>query len=344
MRNVLLDFNRLLARSYTLRQINTSALKLASQQSPLYVLRQRTGLAYNLCREALNKHDNDLDQAESWLKAQELAHGLQKATKVSGRSAHEGLIGLAIHRQNKIITMIELNCETDFVAKNRIFQDFALDLTRQISSSWRDGSELTNSQDYIKLMKPPDSCIRTTENQIAPLITKLGENIRLKRALHFMSRDDDTMITGQVHAKAGEIFADEFDVVAGRFGAIVGLKDHAYGERSAGDIRKFGDRLCQHVIGFSPTYIELPDNIRKHLEQIENEQRIRLENATQDSPDADADYSDSDGIENLQDNRDDWPSIMDQTLIMSEDTTVRDFCSNMKVGIVFFERFVCGSS
>lgn len=342
MKRILLDFNQFLPRNFLRRRFSSSPLKLANQQSPLYLLRQRTGLAYNLCREALNKHDNDLNQAESWLKAQELSHGLKKATKVRGRSAHEGLIGLAIHRQNKLITVIELNCETDFVAKNKIFQDFALDLTRQISSTWRHSTEIATTQEHMNLLKPPENCFLSTENQIAPLISKLGENIKLKRAVHFMTVEADTIITGQAHAKAGEISDDEFNIVAGRFGAIVTLRDHAPGERSIDKVRMFGDRLCQHIIGFSPTYIELPDNIRKHLEEIENEDRIREENAAHDADNAD--HSDSEDNENPHNNRDDWPSIMDQTLIMSEDTTVREFCKSMKLGIVYFERFECGSS
>lgn len=342
MKHILLDFNRLLARNFVVsRQLSSNSMKMASQQSPLYLLRRRTGLAYNLCREALNKHDNDLDQAESWLKAQELSHGLQKATKVKGRSAHEGLIGLAIHQQNKMITMIELNCETDFVAKNKIFQDFAIDLTRQIASSWREGTEIATSQENLKLLRPPEICFSNTDSQIAPLISKLGENIKLKRAVHYTTLNADTIITGQVHAKAGQISEDEFNITAGRFGAVVALRDRAPRERSIDKIKMFGDRLCQHVIGFSPAYIELPDNIRKHLEEIENQDRIREEDATHDANNVD--NSDSDGRENLENNRDDWPSIMDQTLIMSEDTTVRDFCKDMKLDIVYFERFECGS-
>lgn len=133
--NLITRFARLPVRH---RTFSTCQPALNAQKSPLFQLRQKTGLAYNLCREALNRHNNDVGQAEVWLQAQALAHGLQKATKVGNRATKEGLVSLAVSQDNKSLTMLELNCETDFVAKNQIFRDFTVDLTEQVANS-KDG-------------------------------------------------------------------------------------------------------------------------------------------------------------------------------------------------------------
>lgn len=318
-----------------------------TQTSPLFILRQKTGIAYSLCREALNKHNNDVKEAEAWLKAQALAHGLQKATKVRGRNTSEGLIGLAIHSNNKIATVIELNCETDFVAKNQIFKDLAIDLTHQISTMQNncDTKQLSLPTSIVQLSLT-ETQLKKLDNQIVPIITKLGENIRIHNATHYKVTSNSANLFGQIHSQTGHKINDKLEVMSGRFGAIVALED-LDGESKNRSLKPYGNRLCQHVIGFSPTYIELPDNIRKHLEELEEDRKRQNEAQNSDKflkennePDDEA-HSDQECEE--QNNRDDWPSIMDQQIIMSNSETVRDFCKNNKLSILYFNRFECGS-
>lgn len=342
MNLIINEARRFTTTSLLRRLLATSSSKLTSQKSPLYLLRQRTGMAYNLCREALNKHNNDLEQAELWLKAQELAHGLQKATKVKGRTTLEGLIGLAVNYDNRSVTIVEINCETDFVAKNQSFRRFAVDLTHQIASSLKE-SHSSEIQENIKLMTPSSDCLQKVEEQVALMISKLGENIKITRAIHYLSNDEKTFITGQVHAKAAQETRDKLNVVTGRYGAIVALKSqqrHPIEQQLLDRIRMAGERLCQHVIGYSPSYIELPDNLRKQLEDIEREDKHRIEESSNTEEDL---YSDAEDGVVARNPRDEWPSMMDQTLIMTDDTIVRDFCRDMHVDIVSFRRFECGS-
>lgn len=325
------------------RPLHSSQIAFSVNKSPLLVLRQKTGLAYNLCREALNKHDNNVEEAEAWLKAQALSHGLQKATKVGGRSAKEGLVGLAVDNNNISISVLELNCETDFVAKNQIFKDLALSLTEQVALMKNNCSiHQIPDQRFIEELRPPVESVSDLKNQIAPLISRLGENIRIQKATNYRVNGEGTNMFGQIHSQAGQKSVNSLEIGVGRFAALVALRKAK--DSSPLDLDRMkvvGNRLCKHVIGFSPSYIELPDNIRKHLEQAEREKAET--NIKNDDNDED-EHSDSEQVEMNQNNRDDWPSIMDQMLIMSEDQTVRDFCRENEVSITYFKRLECGDS
>lgn len=326
------------------RTFTTGLPAFTAQKSPLFQLRQKTGLAYNLCREALDKHDNDLNQAEIWLQAQALAHGLQKATKVSSRTTKEGLISLAVCRDNKSVTLLELNCETDFVAKNQIFRDFTVDLTEEIANS-KDGFNVhqSHSNSSIEESIAGMDKLNGLSNKIAPLLTRLGENIRIHKVVHFKSTCSRTNLYGQIHAQAGQRKSDNFDTIAGRFGAIVALRLNSDSNIPS---RAVGNRLCHHVIGYSPTYIELPEELRKSLEEAEKEKE-KAQEQVQPTPDAEEEEDrDMDelhlGSSSSSGSRDDWPSIMDQQLIMSDEQSVRDFCEENQVSIVYFKRLECG--
>lgn len=335
--------NLILAKSF----IATSPSLSSAKESPLFILRQKTGLTYSLCREALNKHQNNVEEARVWLEAQAMAHGLQKASKVRDRSAREGLLGIALSSDNKSASIIELNCETDFVAKNQIFKDFAADLARQFASTANSSSIVTNSDSQVSQFEPSNDQLLPLQDQIPPVISKLGENIKITRAIHVKAQDSHTYLFAQAHAKVAETSSPEIDMMLARFGALVGLKAND-SHIDATSLKRVGAQLGQHVIGYNPTYIELPDVLRKQLEKAEKEKKERLaEEANQQSRDTDisdeARNSDNeDDISQSDGSRDDWPSIMDQNLILSDDLTVREFCKNHKVDIVYFGRFECG--
>src|SRR5690242_21954018 len=87
-------------------------------------LRQRTGLGMMECKKALTEANGDVAKAEELLRIRSGA----KANKAAGRVAAEGVIGLAVADDAKAAAMVELNCETDFVAKNDEFRAFANDI------------------------------------------------------------------------------------------------------------------------------------------------------------------------------------------------------------------------
>jgi len=94
-------------------------------------LRQRTGAGVLDCRKALEATNGDMDKAVEWLREK----GMAAAAKKAGREAREGVIGVYVHHDKKAAAMVELNCETDFVARTDEFQVLARDLAMHVVAS-----------------------------------------------------------------------------------------------------------------------------------------------------------------------------------------------------------------
>ena len=93
-------------------------------------LRQQTGAGIVDCKEALTSNKNNFEKAVEWLRKK----GLSRAAKKSGRQAGEGLVASYVHGQGRIGVLLEVNSETDFVARNKEFQNFVEDLTLHITA------------------------------------------------------------------------------------------------------------------------------------------------------------------------------------------------------------------
>ena len=91
-------------------------------------LREATGAGVLDCKEALVMHDGDLEKAVAYLREK----GMAAAAKRADREAREGLIGSYVHAGSKVAALVELNCETDFVARTEQFQELAHDLAMQV--------------------------------------------------------------------------------------------------------------------------------------------------------------------------------------------------------------------
>ena len=93
-------------------------------------LRDKTGAGMMDCKKALNETDGNVDKALEWLRKK----GIASAEKKSGRVAAEGSIGSYIHTGSRVGVLLELNCETDFVARGDIFQSLLKDVSMQVAS------------------------------------------------------------------------------------------------------------------------------------------------------------------------------------------------------------------
>lgn len=92
-------------------------------------LREETGAPMLDCKNALEQHNGDFEKAVEWLKEK----GLAKAAKKADRTANEGRVEVYVHPGNRVAVMVEVNCETDFVAKTEAFQAFAHDVAIHIA-------------------------------------------------------------------------------------------------------------------------------------------------------------------------------------------------------------------
>jgi elongation factor Ts len=138
--------------------------------SKIKKLREKTGAGIADCRKALEETKGDMVKAEAWLKS----HGIEKAAKKADRATTQGVIESYVH-SGKIGVLLEINCETDFVARTEDFKTLAHEVAMQISAmNPKDTKELL-SQAYIR-----DGSL-TVDQLVKSVIGKLGENISVKR-------------------------------------------------------------------------------------------------------------------------------------------------------------------
>ena len=136
-------------------------------------LRELTGLGMMECKKALVETDGDMKAAEDLLRIKSGA----KANKAAGRIAAEGVVGAFIATDGKSGALVEVNCETDFVAKNDDIVKFANDLAELVA--------VNQISDVQALNEVAFSCGEIVEDARKALVMKLGENISIRRCVNY---------------------------------------------------------------------------------------------------------------------------------------------------------------
>jgi elongation factor Ts len=189
-------------------------------------LRERTGAGMMDCKAALAENDGNLDAAVDWLRKK----GLSKAAKKAGRVAAEGLIGIATNASKGAV--VEVNSETDFVARNNLFQG----LVQMIANVALDiGPEVD------KILAAKAGSITVSE-AIADTIAKIGENMTLRRAAELSV--EKGVVASYVHNSAVDGL--------GRIGVIVALESAG----SADELKAFGRMVAMHISFANPQAID----------------------------------------------------------------------------------------
>lgn len=134
-------------------------------------LRESTGLSFNEIKKALDEAGGDEAKAVEILKVR----GVKMAENKSSRIVKEGVVASYVHATKKLGSMVELLCETDFVAKNEDFQELAKEIAMHIAASKPESISDLLEQPYVK-----DQDI-TVKNLINSRVAKLGENIQIGR-------------------------------------------------------------------------------------------------------------------------------------------------------------------
>lgn len=138
-------------------------------------LREKTAAGVMDSKKALEEANGDLVRAEEILRKQ----GLEKAEKKAGRETGEGLVEAYIHQTGKVGSMVEVLCETDFVARTEDFKALAHEIAMQVASMEPKNVDGLLKQEYIRDPK------RTISDLVKETIAKLGENIVVKRFERF---------------------------------------------------------------------------------------------------------------------------------------------------------------
>ncbi|XP_074602350.1 elongation factor Ts, mitochondrial [Brevipalpus obovatus] len=220
MRNILWTSLPLVPRANSFRLLSTAA------SSNLAKLRKRTGFAFTLCKKALELNQNDLEQAELWLKEESIKHGYQKAAQIKDRRAVQGLIGVHLDQQLGRGCLLELNCETDFVARNDKFRELAAHITKDLGNAMQVRSpQEPIKKNFISRYTIRGENLEAFNDKISGAITQLGENIKLARAMLVQNepRREDIIMFGHAHA-SGDTIPDVDGIKLGKYGAIVACR------------------------------------------------------------------------------------------------------------------------
>ena len=142
-------------------------------------LREMTGAGMMDCKKALTNTDGDMDAAVEFLRE----NGLAKAAKKAGRIAAEGLVAVAVSEDAKEAAIVEVNSETDFVAKNEEFRTFVMDVAKQIVKN--------NPESVEALLAEPAMFEegKTVNEALIGKIATIGENISIRRFARFETTD-----------------------------------------------------------------------------------------------------------------------------------------------------------
>jgi elongation factor Ts len=189
-------------------------------------LREKTGAGMMDCKAALNETSGDLEGAVDWLRKK----GLAKAAKKAGRVAAEGLIGVAIRGTKG--ALVEVNSETDFVARNDLFQG----LVKMIADVALDAGA-----DVDKILAARIGDL-TTADAINDTIAKIGENMTLRRAAALSVGKG--VIASYVHSSVTDGL--------GRIGVLVALESAG----NADELKAFGRLLGMHIAFANPQSID----------------------------------------------------------------------------------------
>ena len=197
-------------------------------ESSLATLRKRTGYALNLCKKALNETQNDVSAAELWLKEEAIKNGWKKASALGNKPIAEGLVGVFVTRNSESAVLLEVNCESDFVARNDEFRKLVTHLTRKIADATVVRSESPSEVANVKKYTITEQQLEVFQDSVVAMITKLGEKIRLRRALLFMnptaSTNEPVKFVSYAHAVGGQ--PNQLDGVhIGKYGTLVAFKE-----------------------------------------------------------------------------------------------------------------------
>jgi elongation factor Ts len=210
-------------------------------------LRERTGAGMMDCKKALAENNGEMEASIDWLRAK----GLAAAAKKAGRTAAEGLVGVVVEGTRGAV--VEVNSETDFVAKNEIFQDFVRNVAKLALEHGTDVESLGAAQ------YPGGG---TVQEKLTDNIAKIGENQSLRRAA--VLEVNEGAVVSYVH--------NQVVPGLGKIGVLVALESAAPAET----LQALGKQIAMHVAAAHPLALsaeELPADL------IERERSIAVEKA-----------------------------------------------------------------
>jgi len=209
-------------------------------------LRERTGCGMMDCKKALTETDGDFEKAIEYLREK----GLAAATKKAGRIAADGMVYATVDKENKIGVVVEVNSETDFVAKNEMFREFVADVAAVVAKE----NPATVEELLTKTMPNGD----TVEASLQEKILVIGENLKIRRFVRY-----EGPCTAYIHA-------------GGTHGVLVNFEvaDEIFAKP---EFEVYGQDIAMQIAAANPTYLnkaEVPAEVLEKEKEILTQQAI----------------------------------------------------------------------
>ena len=216
-------------------------------------LREMTGAGMMDCKKALGQTDGDMDKAVEWLRE----NGLAKAAKKSGRIAAEGIVAVDVSEDGKTASIVEVNSETDFVAKNEKFQAYVAEVAAQ--------AKTTSAADIDAFLAEPwalDTSV-TVDEKLKAMIAVIGENMNIRR---FAKIETEGTVVSYIHA-------------GGKIGVLV----EADTANATDAVKECLKNVAMQIAALNPKYLSSDD---VDAEYKEHEKEILLAQAKNDPKNA----------------------------------------------------------
>ena len=194
-------------------------------------LRELTGVGFKDCKTAIEENNGDIEKSIEFLRKK----GIAKASKKMGRNASEGLV--LVHIDKDEVAMVEINSETDFVAKNKDFLSFSKEIAKI-------NFEVLGDIEKIKSSKMENG--KTVDDNLISLISKIGEKITIRRSKFFDNKGGKNYY--YIHSA--------LDKNAGKIVSIVKILNN--------ENEDFGQKIAMHIAASSPLAID-KDGIKKEV-------------------------------------------------------------------------------
>ena len=209
-------------------------------------LRERTGCGMMDCKKALTETDGDFDKAIEYLREK----GLAAATKKAGRIAADGMVFSTVDKENKIGVVVEVNSETDFVAKNEMFREFVADVAAVVAKE----NPATVEELLTKAMPNGD----TVEAALQEKILVIGENLKIRRFVRY-----EGPCVAYIHA-------------GGTHGVLVNFEvsDEVFAKP---EFEAYGKDIAMQIAAANPTYLvreDVPAEVLDKEKEILTQQAI----------------------------------------------------------------------
>ena len=211
---------------------------MAISASMVKELREMTGAGMMDCKKALTNTDGDMDKAVEWLRE----NGLAKAEKKAGRIAAEGLVAVKVSDDKKKAAIVEVNSETDFVAKNDVFQKLVDSVASQAINTGASDMDAFMAEPWIE-----DSSV-TVEENLKNMIAKIGENMNIRRFEKM--EQGNGMIVSYIHA-------------GGKIGVLISAET----DNTGAEVEECLKNVAMQVAAMNPQYLSSDDVSEEYKEK-----------------------------------------------------------------------------